>query len=145
MPWGVPRVEVIVERGELYPTRAHDDDAGFDLVVAEAVRIQPGEFVDIPSGVRVSMPDTIWARIVGRSSTLRKRGLLVVEGIIDAGYQGDLFSGVYNLGDAPVFLKPGDRVAQLIFQPLVAPKLKTVLEFSQETMRGSKGFGSTGG
>jgi dUTP pyrophosphatase len=68
------------------PTQAHLGDAGMDLYVSEAVRIEPGVFVDVECGIRVQLPDGYWARITGRSSTLRRRGLLVSEAVIDGGY-----------------------------------------------------------
>lgn len=127
------------------PVRHHEGDAGFDLFVLEQTLIAPGQFVDVKSGVRVELPAGIWGMIVGRSSTLRKRNLLVNTGIIDNGYRGELFSGVKNLGGSDVLLKPGERIAQFIPLPLTASWLAPVkVEELMESDRGEAGFGSTG-
>lgn len=124
------------------PTRGYEDDAGLDLYAAESTIIPGGEFRDIPMGLAVSLPDGYWARITGRSSTLRKRELLVNEGIIDTGYIGPLYAGVKNLGRQPEAVMMGDRIAQLILHKveLFKPEWGEV----RPTARGSNGFGSSG-
>lgn len=132
------------------PTRAHHGDAGLDLFTSATVTIPPGEFRDIPCGVRAALPGNIWGRITGRSSTLRSRGLLVAEGVIDSGYRGPLFAGVWNLGAEPVEVPAGDRIAQLLLHINVTrvhePTWVTADEFSSipGDGRGPSGFGSTG-
>lgn len=127
------------------PSRAHYDDAGLDLYVSEERTVEVGEFVDIPCGVAVELPGDTWGYLTGRSSTLRRRGLLVNPGVIDAGYRGPLFAGVFNLGQQEQVIEVGDRIAQLIVignrtvevQPVVVDELR-------EHPRGEKGFGSSG-
>ena len=130
---------------EYQPTRGYVGDAGYDLVVSENRTVWPGEFVDVPCGVSVELPPAVWAMITGRSSTLRKRGLLVSQGIIDQGYRGPLFAGVWNLAREKVEVKDGERIAQLI--PF--PQTSLGLGFEQvdelrPSDRGRNGFGSTG-
>lgn len=127
------------------PTRAHADDAGFDLYTAEDTQVPAGAFVDVPTGVSMQIPDGYWARITGRSSTLRNHGLLVNEGIIDTGYTGPLFAAVRNLGDAPRTVHAGTRLAQVILHKNET-ELFDVHEVDghRETTRGIKGFGSSG-
>jgi len=141
------RLTVKVESGEqsLLPTRGYADDAGLDLYVSEDTVIGPHEFVDVPSGVRADIPAGHWLFIVGRSSTLRSRGLLVNPGIIDAGWTGELFSGVQNLGDREVLLYAGDRVAQAILLPAPVTRYRPEWGEVPEKERGTRGFGSTGG
>lgn len=127
------------------PSQAKPGDVGLDLYVSEARTIGPGDFVDVPCGVSVRLPDGYWALITGRSSTLRRRGLLVANGIIDTGYTGPLFAGVQNLGRQDVHVDAGERLAQLILLPNVADRL--VVQVTSElgdTPRGATGFGSTG-
>lgn len=127
------------------PTRAHDDDAGYDLYVSEDRTIDPGEFVDIPTGIAIQLPRNTWGLLTGRSSTLRKLGLLVNQGIIDYGYRGELFAGVQNLTNHRVLVTAGSRIAQLIVVPNAT--LDTVLEEVSELdthERGPRGFGSSG-
>lgn len=127
------------------PTRAHADDAGLDLYVSESRTIGPGEFVDLPTAIAVQLPPGTWGLLTGRSSTLRKRGLLVNQGIIDPGYRGELFAGVWNLGAQPVTVEPGERLAQLIVMPNITEATRVVsAELLDEHERGIRGFGSSG-
>lgn len=131
--------------GAKVPTRAYSDDAGFDLYVSEDRIVAPGEFVDIPCAVAVELPPHTWALLTGRSSTLRKKRLLVNQGVIDPGYRGELFAGVWNLSAEPVEVKAGERVAQLI--PMHNQALTFDLfevEHLASHPRGEQGFGSSG-
>lgn len=130
---------------ECMPQRFHPGDAGFDLVVSNACSVEPGEFKDIDCGVRVELPEGTWALITGRSSTLRKRKLLVAQGVIDQGYRGPIFAGVWNLGEKAMHVVRGERLAQLIPFGLEADNLR-LLEVQElaDSARGEKGFGSTG-
>lgn len=142
-------MEVKVNRDDwpvgLMPEQAMKGDAGFDLYVREGVVIEPHSFVDVDSGVAVALPEGTWGLITGRSSTLRKRGLLVAQGVIDNGYTGELFVGLWNLTGESVVVAPGDRLAQLIVLPLLTDAIELV-EVSDLAIRnrGVNGFGSTG-
>lgn len=128
------------------PTQTYGDDAGYDLICSEGVVIPAGGFADVPCGISVEMPERVWGLITGRSSTLRKRGLLVSNGVIDTGYRGPLFAGVQNLNKlADVSVIMGERLAQLIlfnnttmrYRPVQVPELTP-------SARGVNGFGSSG-
>src|SRR5699024_951013 len=133
------------EHAEL-PTRAYHDDAGLDLYVSQPTQVPPGEFVDVPTNTAIQLPEGTWGLLQGRSSTLRKKKLLVNPGVIDVGYTGELFSGVQNLSEQTVHLQPGERISQLIlipnatenYQPIKVPHL------DDNTSRGNNGFGSSG-
>lgn len=128
------------------PIRAHHDDAGWDLYVSRDTVIPPHGFVDVATGVHVQLPNGYWGMLTGRSSTIRKLGLLVVQGIIDTGYTGELFSAVWNLTNEPVTIRRGDRVAQLVILPnsTASTVIRQVDSFDGKTTRGSNGFGSSG-
>lgn len=127
------------------PIRAHSDDAGFDLFVSMDVTVPPHAFKDIPSGVSVELPHGYWGMLTGRSSTIRQRGLLVVQGIIDTGYRGELFSAVWNLTDKPVLIEKGDRIAQFIILPNETQNtLLQRVDALGNSERGMGGFGSSG-
>lgn len=131
--------------GGVLPTRAYGDDAGVDLYVTEDLTIPGGAFVDIPTNIGVELPPWAWAFLVGRSSTLRKKGLLVNPGIIDPGYRGELYAGVQNMGALPVQIKAGERLAQLILMNNATRKISP--EWAVElggSDRGNNGFGSSG-
>lgn len=127
------------------PTRAYPDDAGLDLYTSERIVIPSGQFRDVPTGVSVQLPDWAWAEVRGRSSTMRKRNLLVYPGVIDAGWRGELFAGVWNLGPESVVVDVGERLAQLILY------MNSTLHFRPVQVgaltphaRGINGFGSSG-
>ena len=145
----MPTLRVRVDAGGRMPAGGKPGDAGLDLFVSEPVVIEPGQFVDVPCSVAVGLPAGWWGLITGRSSTMRSRGLLVTQGVIDTGYRGLLFAGVYNLSDEPVAVAAGERLAQLILLPNVRSRrvgrlrLRRVWQLG-ETVRGVGGFGSTG-
>lgn len=147
-PWGMGDInwaDVSCDEQATEPTQAYGDDAGFDLYVSSECTIQPGQVVDVPCGVAVELPPSVWVLLIGRSSTLRKRYLMVNPGIIDPGYRGELFAGVMNLSDAPVTVEVGERLAQMIFMPNLSygVRLNQVVSL-QPHERGSNGFGSSG-
>lgn len=125
------------------PTKSHTNDAGWDLYVTETCRIPVGSSRDIHLGISVQFPEGWWGRIVGRSSTFRKRGLMCLEGTIDEGYRGELFVYVTNMGDEVVTLREGERIAQLLLQRTPHVRLERVAELDPSE-RGENGFGSTG-
>lgn len=127
------------------PYREYPGDAGFDLYVAQRTFIPHDGFVDVSCGIRVELPDDMWAMITGRSSTLRKRGLLVTQGVIDNGFRGELYAGTQNLSSESVYLEAGERIAQLIpFHQASAGMELMRVETLSESDRGENGFGSTG-
>lgn len=147
---GMPPVPLVFGRCDTAalaypPKRSHPDDAGFDLSVTREITIPPGQFMDLPTNVWVALPPGWWGLITGRSSSLRKLGLLVHSGVIDTGYRGELYGGAFNLSPAPVTIHPGDRVAQFI--PIPLPDLVPLYTADAEPppgSRGDAGFGSTG-
>lgn len=150
LPFKVEQPETIAEGwtagtvGQL-PTRAYPDDAGLDLYCSRDYRVEPSSFVDLDCGVSVELPEWSWGLLTGRSSTLRKRGLLVHQGVIDAGYRGPLYAGVWNLTQEPVEVKAGERLAQLIVLSNATRTLRPVaVEQLAGHARGDNGFGSSG-
>lgn len=144
---GKPEDQTILWKGDpaCVPRRGYPGDAGWDLIVEKDTRIPVGGFADVPHGICMEMPPGMWALITGRSSTIRKRGILVVNGIIDNGYRGPLFAAAQNLGEKPVEVKRGERIAQVIPFPLTSQgiQLTRVAELSGH-VRGQSAFGSTG-
>lgn len=131
--------------GAKAPFRGHSGDAGWDLYVSQDCDIAPGETVDVHTNVRIDMPPYLFARIVGRSSSLRKHRLLVNEGIIDNGYTGELFVCVHNLGAETFHVKQGMRLAQVIFHTIEDVRWCPVDQIKTAPgKRGEDGFGSTG-
>ena len=129
------------------PTRAYEDDAGYDLVYYghHEIVIGVGESADIPAGVAIEWPPGVWGMLVGRSSSFRNRGLLVNTAVIDPGFRGPLFAIVRNISDTEIVVKPGERVAQIVPLPALAPKMDMARSESlSPSERGEAGFGSSG-
>lgn len=143
------RIEHDTKNEELFvePSQAHHDDAGFDLTYDghQPIVLKPGEVKDIPCGVAVEWPPNTWGLLVGRSSTFRNRGLLCNPAIIDPGYRGHLFAIVRNVAHEEHTVQPGERVAQIVPLPALAPQIGMVhSEEHSPSTRGEKGLGSSG-
>lgn len=131
--------------GAKAPFKKHIGDAGWDLFVSRDCVIPPGETIDVHTDIKIDMPPYLYARIVGRSSTLRKHMLMVNEGIIDNGYTGELFVCIHNLGDEPFYVRKGMRLAQVLFHTIEDVRWSEVEEVAPTPgKRGNNGFGSTG-
>lgn len=135
----------IRQLGGQLPTRHYSDDAGLDLVVNSDTKIETASFADVPCGISIELPSHTWGLIKSRSSTLRQKGLLVHDGVIDPGWRGELFAGVWNLTGEAVVVRAGERIAQLILHTNVTAMYEPVevLELGPSE-RGENGFGSTG-
>lgn len=125
------------------PHRSYPGDCGYDLYVSHDTEILPLSFADVPTNIRVALPPNVWGLIMGRSSAIRSRGLVVLPGILDNGYRGPLFTAVYNICAFDVLVEQGQRLGQLVLMPLVAATPQWV-GWMPDTDRGSSGFGSTG-
>ncbi len=118
-------------------------DVGVDLASTVGMMATPGQVIYIPLGVKFSAPKDTWLLLLGRSSTASKLGLGVIPGVIDNGFRGEMFAGVFTIGAAQVWVEQGTRLAQVILIPAITPILKEV-EILPESDRGENGFGSTG-
>lgn len=139
-------MEILLKRMDdraLRPSRSFPDDAGLDLYITDPIVLPPRQFMDLPTGWSIKIPDGYWGSVKARSSTFFKRGLIVHEGTIDSGYTGKLNIGVYNPQDEAIRLETGDRIAQIVLIPLVIFPCRVVDELPR-TVRGPEGFGSTG-
>ena len=138
-------VDFTLEEGAKKPFKKHSGDAGWDLFVSESCDIPPGATVDVHTGVHIDMPPFLYARITGRSSSLRKYKLLVNEGIIDNGYTGELFVCVHNMGTETFHVDKGMRLAQMLFHTIEDVRWSEVDSIQNKPgKRGDAGFGSTG-
>ena len=136
------KVTLLNESAQL-PTRAHMEDAGFDLYASEDAYLVGKQRNTIKTGISLEMPSYFAGLIWPRSGLSVKRGVDVLAGVIDSGYRGEIMVCLYNTSDEDIEIKHGDRIAQIIFQevPRVSLELSESLGSSQ---RGSDGFGSTG-
>ena len=125
--------------------RAHDDDAGYDLRTPEFVAVEPGEIVQIPTGVYMSMPTDVYGHVCSKSGLALKKNVGVDGGVVDAGYRGEVCVLLRNYGKETVTFEPGVKVAQLVFHRIChALEQVESVEALGEGERGAHGFGSTG-
>jgi len=130
------------------PAYATDGAAGMDLAAClEApVTIRPGERKLIPTGLALELPSRAFVALVfPRSGLASRQGISMANavGVIDADYRGEILCPLINLGAEPVTIKPGDRIAQILFIPVATATLRWVENLSP-SLRGEGGFGSTG-
>ena len=129
------------------PAYAHPGDAGADLVTAVDVDLMPGERTVVPTGVAIALPPGHAAFVHPRSGLAARAGLALVNapGTIDEGYRGEIKVIVVNLDPRePIRLRRGDRIAQLVVQPVVRAEFVEVADLPASA-RAEGGFGSTGG
>jgi dUTP pyrophosphatase len=135
------------------PAYQSDMAAGIDLhaCLESPVALAPGSpALLVSSGFAIHIGDPhVAALIVPRSGLGHKQGLVVgnLVGVIDADYMGPVMVSLWNRsapGSAPITIAPGDRVAQMLFVPVLRPRFSVIEEFSSVTTRGVGGFGSTG-
>jgi dUTP pyrophosphatase len=138
--WGLPRYQ-------------SEMAAAIDLFacVDATLTIAPGAPAQlVSSGLAVHLADPhLAAIVVPRSGLGHKKGLVLgnLVGVIDADYTGPVMISLWNrnaAGTAPIVIEPGERIAQMLFVPVVRPTFAVVEEFSQGSARGAGGFGSTG-
>lgn len=127
------------------PQRAHDGDAGFDLVADVDVSIRPGEHALVGTGIAIALPAGTVGLVCPRSGLAAKRGVTVLNapGIVDENYRGEVKVILVNHSDDDFRVHPGDRIAQLVIASYLAPAVDIVDQLDG-TDRGEGGFGSTG-
>ena len=130
------------------PTYATSGSAGLDLRVCidEALQIAPQETILLPTGISIYIADPkLAAVILPRSGLGHKNGIVLgnLVGLIDSDYQGELKISCWNRGQDHFTVNPGERIAQLVFVPVVQAAFEVVTEF-KESSRGEGGFGSSG-
>lgn len=130
------------------PTYATSGSAGLDLRVClnEPIQIAPQQTVLLPTGIAIYMDDPqLAAVILPRSGLGHNHGIVLgnLVGLIDSDYQGELKISCWNRSADHFTVNPGDRIAQLVFLPIVRADFELVDTFTQ-TSRGENGFGSSG-
>ncbi|WP_312055945.1 dUTP diphosphatase [Pantoea brenneri] len=130
------------------PTYATSGSAGLDLraCIDDVLDIVPGTTTLVPTGLAIHIADPdLAAVILPRSGLGHKHGIVLgnLVGLIDSDYQGQLMVSVWNRGQESFSLQPGDRMAQLVFVPVVQAEFNLVEDFDA-SLRGEGGFGHSG-
>lgn len=137
----------IIRHGHFQPLPAYKTagSAGCDVFAFRDVVIYPGSRCLVPTGLFLEIPVGYECQVRSRSGIAMSHGVIVLNspGTIDSDYRGEVGVLLYNAGDTPFEIRPGDRIAQLVFCPVTQVKFDVVDEI-QQTERGSGGWGSTG-
>ena len=135
----------VVCKDDLLPCYAKPGDVGMDLKadIESPVLIRPQQSALIGTGLKIELPPAVMAVVHPRSGLASKHLVMTSTGIIDTGYRGEIKVNLMNLGQTAISVKPGMRIAQLVFQPVYFAEFEQVDELT-ETPRGGDGFGSTG-
>ena len=130
------------------PDYATDGSAGLDMraCIDGSLEVAPGDTQLIPTGLAIYIADPgIAAVLLPRSGLGHKHGIVLgnLTGLIDSDYQGQVFISVWNRSQQSYVIKPGDRIAQMVFIPVIQCEFDEVDEFTS-SLRGAGGFGHTG-
>ena len=136
-------VNVVLDEGAKMPRREHPTDAGMDLFCREDYCLWPGGHHTFDTGVHIEIPHGYFGHIESKSGLNVNDSIVSCGGIIDEAYTGSIAVKLYNFGNRDKLFKAGQKIAQLIIQPYLAPALIQV-DSLPETDRNSCGFGSTG-
>lgn len=136
--------------GTAFPLPQYETEgsAGMDLraCIDSSIELEPGQTQLIPTGIAIHIGNpNLAATILPRSGLGHKHGIVLgnLVGLIDSDYQGQLFISCWNRGQSTFKIEAGDRIAQLVFVPVVQVAFKLVEEFDA-SFRGEGGFGSSG-
>jgi dUTP pyrophosphatase len=135
-------LEIAVSGAGALPEYATDGAAGADLRAAESVTLPPGARAAVPTGISVEIPPGHAGLVWPRSGLAVRHGLDTLAGVIDSDYRGEVKVVLVNHGQEAVTIAKGDRIAQLVLQPVA--RARFVRADLAPTARGTGGFGSTG-
>ena len=133
---------------EQHPTYATTGSAGLDLRAAltEPLLLKAGATALVPTGIAIHLADPDYAALIlPRSGLGHKHGIVLgnLVGLIDSDYQGQLMVSAWNRSQTPFTIEPMERIAQLVFVPVMRAEFRVVDDFAA-TARGAGGFGSSG-
>ena len=135
---------VLLNSDSRYPTKSHVTDAGYDLFSTEEVSLKPFQRKVVKTGIKLSIPTGFYGRIAPRSGLAVKKGIDVLAGVIDSGYNGEIGVVLINTDKfEAVNLPKSSRIAQLIFEKCEDMNFETVLSLDVSD-RNIGGFGSSG-
>lgn len=125
------------------PKYGRPGDAGLDLFSREDVTLHPNQQHIFKVGFNVAIPEGHVGLIWDRSGMAGKNGVKTMGGVLDSNFRGEIGVVMMNLTNNPYDVKKGDKIAQLLIQPIVAARVEVVDELD-DTPRGADGFGSSG-
>ena len=140
-------MKVFLEEDAFMPTRAHQTDAGLDLRSRDGdFWLFPGQSYVFDTGVHIGLPKGTFGKIESKSGLNVSASVVSCGGVIDEGYVGSIAVKLYNFGHESYHFQRGDKIAQLVIMPYLAPEIEPVEDLRElgHSDRGSAGFGSSG-
>lgn len=135
-------MKIVLDKGAIMPTRAHETDAGLDIYARERKLIRANSSAVFDTGIHIELPTGTVGMLKSKNGLNVKHGL-ISEGVIDVGYTGSICVKLYNLSPKDYIVEAGDKISQLVILPIITPDLEQT-ESLEDTDRGNGGFGSTG-
>ena len=137
------QMKIMLEPTAFMPVRAHATDAGLDLRSQWHTLIPAHGSAVFDTGVHIELPHGWYGKIESKSGLNVMHDIVSCGGVIDEEYIGSIVVKLYNFSDKDYVVNAGDKVAQMVIMPYIAPELEVVDKLG-ETDRGSRGFGSSG-
>jgi dUTP pyrophosphatase len=132
-----------LHKDAIIPRYNREGDAGMDLYAVENVILWPNEPVAVSTGLSVELPKGYVALVWDKSGFALKEGIKTMAGVMDSNYPGEYKIVLLNTTNQYYYIDKGDKIAQLLIQPVMSAEVEEVSELS-ETSRGQSSFGSTG-
>ena len=145
-----PTFKIAKVRPVKTPARANETDAGIDFFVPDDYKerfVQPNGDILVPSGIHVRVPDGMALIFFNKSGVATKKKLSVGACVVDSSYQGEVHLHVHNVGNSSVKVLPGEKLVQGLLIPISLLNTEVVdlaNLYTEESARGTGGFGSTG-
>ena len=136
-------MQIKLDTGAYMPTKAHRQDAGWDLYSRDTAVVKAGSSEIFDTGVHILIPDG-YAGVLVSKSGLNVNKDLTSTGLIDAGYTGSIKVKLYNHGTDDYIVFAGNKISQIMFVPIVDNVSFVRVEEFEQTERGEDGFGSSG-
>lgn len=138
------RIGIELDACAKMPSKAHIDDAGFDLYAPYNITVPAHGYAIVNTGVHMALPTGTYGNIKSKSGLNMHYDITADEGVVDAGYTGAIVVKLRNHSAFDYDFAAGDKIAQLVITPFVMPEVITTTNRLQETERGDNGFGSSG-
>lgn len=135
-------MKVVLGKNAIRPERAHEIDAGIDLFTPTDFVVPAHGWASVDTGVHMEIPCCCRGHVCSKSGLNRFHGL-IADGTIDEGYTGSIVVTLHNSSNEDFKFKRGDKVAQVVIQPILRPSMVLVTSLD-DSERGDNGFGSTG-
>ena len=117
------KMRITLDEHAIMPTRAHDTDAGLDIMTPLDFFLSGRSSIVVHTGVHVELPAGTVGILKSKSGLSTKKNIQTIDGVIDEGYTGEIVVKLHNAGNTPFILYKGDKITQLVIVPCFAPEL----------------------